>query len=138
MKCSITPDDRASTAHFPRKLSSTSAMGLFPPECIFCEKLELKSCGKTERCVKFPVFKDKDRALKEPTWKQIEPRQERITRSLHPDYILESTFACIFLFLEPSQVLISSKIGLCSLASALETKEKKWQRKQKEADSLFK
>ena len=49
-------------------------MGLFPPECIFCEKRELKSCGKIERCIKFPVFKDKDGALKKPTWKQIEPR----------------------------------------------------------------
>lgn len=29
---------------------------------------------KTERCVKFPMFKDKDGALKELTWKQIEPR----------------------------------------------------------------
>ena len=49
-------------------------MQLFPPECVFCGKFELKVSGKTERCVKFPVFKDKDGTLKEPTWKQIEPR----------------------------------------------------------------
>ena len=50
----------------------------------------------------------------------IRPCQEPITRSLHPD----STFARIFLFLEPSQVSISREIGLCSPAFALETKKK--------------
>jgi len=63
----------ASTSRSPRKPRSSSAIKLFPPECIFCEKLELKVSGKTERCIKFPVFKSKDGALKEPTWKQIEP-----------------------------------------------------------------
>ena len=50
--------------------SSSSAPWLFPPECIFCEKLELKLCGKTEWCIKFPMFKDEYGALKEPTWKK--------------------------------------------------------------------
>lgn len=54
---------------FPRKLSSSSAMRLFPSECIFFEKPELKLCGKTPRCIKFPMFKDEDGALREPTWK---------------------------------------------------------------------
>ncbi len=27
-----------------------------------------------EKLIKFPVYKDRDGALKEPTWKQIEPR----------------------------------------------------------------
>jgi hypothetical protein len=49
-------------------------MQLFPPECIFCQRLEVKASGNTERCIKFPVFKDNDGVLKEPTWKQIEPR----------------------------------------------------------------
>ena len=34
----------------------------------------MKVSGKTERCGKFPVFKDKDGTLKEPTWKQVESR----------------------------------------------------------------
>ena len=49
-------------------------MWLFPRECNFFLNLELKLFGGTERCVMFPMFKDKDRALKEPTWKQIEPQ----------------------------------------------------------------
>ena len=94
LKCNITPDDRASTARSHRKLSSWSAMGLFPPECIFCEKLELKSCGKTERCIKFPVFKDKDGALKELTWKKIEPRALELGNShLHRKVQGEDLFA---------------------------------------------
>lgn len=74
LKCRTSSNDRTSTVRSPNKSSSSSAMRLSPPECIFCEKLELKLCGKTERCVKFPIFKDKDGAPKEPTWKQIEPR----------------------------------------------------------------
>ena len=74
LKCSATPNESASTTRSPRKASSLSAMRLFSPECIFCEKLEVKLHGKTERCMKFPIFKGKDGALKEPTWKQIEPR----------------------------------------------------------------
>ena len=34
----------------------------------------MKVFGNTERCSKFPVFKDKDGTLKEPTWKQAESR----------------------------------------------------------------
>ena len=94
MKCSITPNDRASTTRSPRELSSSSAMRPFPPECIFCEKLELKLCGKTERCVKFPMFKGKDGALKEPTWKQIEPPALELGNSrLHRKIQGEDPFA---------------------------------------------
>ena len=32
----------------------------------------MKVSGQTERCGKFPVFKDKDVTLEEPTWKQVE------------------------------------------------------------------
>ena len=63
-------------------------------KCIFCEKLELKSCGKTEQCIKFPVFKDKDGALKEPTGKQIEPRALELGNShLHRKVQGEDLFA---------------------------------------------
>ena len=69
-------------------------MGLFLPECIFCEKLELRSCGKTERCVKFPMFMDKNGALKEPTWKQIEPLALALGNScLHREVQGEDLFA---------------------------------------------
>ena len=53
LKCNITTDDRASTTRSPGL-----PRGCFPvaETCIFCEKLELKSCGKTERCIKFPVL----------------------------------------------------------------------------------
>ena len=94
LKCSITPVDRASTTCTPRKLLSWSDMRLFPSQCIFCEKLELKLQGKTERCVKFPMFKDKDGALKEPTWKQIELRALKLGNSgLHRKVKGEALFA---------------------------------------------
>lgn len=65
----------ASTSRSPRKSHSSAATRLFPPECIFCGKLEVKVLGKkTERCIKFAVYKNKDGSLKEPTWKQIEPQ----------------------------------------------------------------
>ena len=51
--------------------SSRSATSLFPPECIFCDKLEVKVSGKTERCTKFAVFKTKAGSIKDPSWKQI-------------------------------------------------------------------
>ena len=57
-----------SKSYSPRK-RSPSATILFPPECIFCQKLQIKISWKTERCMKFPVYKDK-----QPTWKQIESR----------------------------------------------------------------
>ena len=41
---------------------------------MLCDKRELKVGGKTERCIKFTVFKDKSGTLKEPSGKQIEPR----------------------------------------------------------------
>ena len=55
---------------------------------------------------------------------QVTWKQEPITRSLHTDYILESTFVHIFLFLEQSQVSISREIGLFSPASTLKTKRR--------------
>lgn len=73
LKCSVTSNE-ASTSRSPRKRPSSSAMQLFPTECIFCGRIEQKVSGKTERCINFAVFMDKGGALKEPTWKQIEPR----------------------------------------------------------------
>uniref|UniRef100_UPI00358E3B67 uncharacterized protein n=1 Tax=Myxine glutinosa TaxID=7769 RepID=UPI00358E3B67 len=83
LKCSAISTE-AATSRSHRKLPSSSAMQLFPPECIFCGRLELKVSGKTERCINFAVFKDKDGALKEPSWKQIEPRALELgLHSLH-------------------------------------------------------
>ena len=94
LKCSTTPSESATTTRSPRKASSLSAMRLFSPECIFCEKLEVKMHGKTERCIKFPMFKDKDGTLKEPTWKQIEPRALELGNSrLHRKVQSEDLFA---------------------------------------------
>ena len=68
-KRSTVAPQEASTSRSPSKRASSSAIQLFPPECIFCGKLEVKVLGKTERCIMFPVYNNK-----EPTWKQIEPQ----------------------------------------------------------------
>ena len=60
LKCDAIPNESATITRSPRKTSSLSAIRLFSPECIFCEKLEVKLHGKTERCINFPMFKDKD------------------------------------------------------------------------------
>ena len=52
------------------------------------------------------------RKIEQIPFQRYKQTQEPITRSLHTDYILESTFARIFLFLEQSQVSISREIGL--------------------------
>ena len=59
----------------PRKSSSLKSAGpLFPPECIFCGKVEKKDAGrKTERPVLFPSWKNK-----ENSWEQIESRAEKM------------------------------------------------------------
>ena len=64
----------SSRHHSPRKLPSTAdvgtgSLGLFPPECIFCEKLERKVHDKTERPVKFASWKHKGSA-----WQHIGPQ----------------------------------------------------------------
>ena len=58
-------------SHSPRKRPSSSGSHLFPAESIFCQKLEKKVSGKTERCTKFSVFKEKDGAFREPSWTPI-------------------------------------------------------------------
>lgn len=63
LKSNVTSNDEAITSRSPRKPPSSK---LFPPECIFCEKLELKLSRKTERCITFSIF-DKEGATKEPT-----------------------------------------------------------------------
>ncbi|KAG0717281.1 hypothetical protein GWK47_054755 [Chionoecetes opilio] len=52
--------------HSPRKLSSAESSQLFPPECMFCEKFEIKVSGKTERPIKFLSWKHK-----EPAWNRV-------------------------------------------------------------------
>jgi hypothetical protein len=61
--------------HSPRKLYSASSDGpIFPPECIFCDKVEIKDGGrKTERAVVFSSWKKKENA-----WEQIESRAEKM------------------------------------------------------------
>ena len=44
---------------------------LFPPECIFCEKVEIKTHGTTERPKEFPHWKHKDSG-----WSKIAPIAE--------------------------------------------------------------
>lgn len=70
-KPTVTPP-KSSTSRSPRKRLTSSTPQLFPPECIFCRKLEVKVLGKTQRCIKFPVYKSKEGIMKEPTWKKIE------------------------------------------------------------------
>ena len=56
---------------------TASACPLFPAKCIICDKAEMKVKGsrKTERCMKFSVFKEKETgALQDPGWKSIAPR----------------------------------------------------------------
>lgn len=55
--------------HSPRKKCRVAEgeSPLFLPECIFCEKFEIKVKGKTERPVRFASWKHKDSA-----WQQIE------------------------------------------------------------------
>ena len=47
-----------------RKSVSSSFL---PPECIFCNKREVKVSGKSQRCVKFSTFKDEKGKLKPQT-----------------------------------------------------------------------
>lgn len=61
--------------HSPRKLSSAGSAGpIFPPECIFCDKIEIKDGDrKTERAENFSSWKNKENA-----WQQIESRAEKM------------------------------------------------------------
>ena len=82
----VSTSNQESMLRSPRSKSTPTV--LFPPECIFCQKLEIKVSGKTERCVTFPTFKNNDGGLKEPTWKQIESRalelgNHRLHRMVH-------------------------------------------------------
>jgi len=64
------PHDEASSSHSNRR-SSSGSKRVFPPECIFCGKIEKKKPKRRESCIPFAVFNSPDR---EPSWKQIEPR----------------------------------------------------------------
>ena len=56
--------------HSPRKRTSDGEV-LFPPECIFCEKVEIKTHGTTESPKEFPHWKHKDSG-----WSKIAPIAE--------------------------------------------------------------
>lgn len=62
--------------HSPRKNKQVTKKQLFPPECIFCGKIEIKVAKKTLRPVPFPSWKDK----KSP-WKAIEPKAKVLKNS---------------------------------------------------------
>ena len=73
LKYNLEVDEAASTSRSPCKLPKLTTQ-MFPPQCTFCDKLLVKASGKTERCNRFPVYKNLSGGFKEPTWKQIEPR----------------------------------------------------------------
>ena len=51
-----TTDNATSTQYSPRKKSAPKeARTLFPPECIYCDKIGIKTLGKTERPTKFTL-----------------------------------------------------------------------------------
>ena len=51
------PESSMSNSQYsPRKKSAQKeAKTLFPPECIYCDKIEIKTAGKTERPTKFTL-----------------------------------------------------------------------------------
>ena len=57
----------ASASRSPRKRSSLSSTPIFPPECIFCGKLEIKVKSKTQRPTMVTSWKGKP-----PAWRNIE------------------------------------------------------------------
>ena len=59
LKCSATPNKSASTTLSPRKASSLSAVRLFSPECIFCEKLEVNCMAKQSDASSFQCLRAK-------------------------------------------------------------------------------
>lgn len=74
--------------HSPRRLSSGP---IFPPECIFCEKVVIKgSHRKTERTQFFSSYRNKTNA-----WEQIESRAEKMGLvRLHRQVKGKDLFAC--------------------------------------------
>lgn len=78
--------------HSPRKSFSGGSTGpIFPPECIFCNKLEVKTRGrKTERAEVFSSYKNMENA-----WEQIESRSEKLgLLRLHRQVKNKDLFAC--------------------------------------------
>ena len=61
--------------HSPRKgckSVSKETRTLFPPECIYCDKIEIKTSGKTERPIKFTLTS---------AWSPIESEAEKIGKT---------------------------------------------------------
>ena len=87
LKC-VAPDNQPSTIRSLCK-PSTSFRNIFPPECIFCGKLESKVSGRTEGCVQFASFKRKEAA-----WTRIESQALEIgDNHLHCKVAGEGLFA---------------------------------------------
>lgn len=80
----IEPEASISLLQSPRR---HSAVPIFPPERIFCEKVEMKGVyRKTERPVKFSSWKSKENA-----WQQIESRAEKWVYHDFTDWCKEQT-----------------------------------------------
>ncbi len=70
------PPTAGTSQHYsPRKNQSTCSSGpIFPPDCIFCGKIETKDASRnTERPVSFSSFRNKENA-----WEQIEEQAEKM------------------------------------------------------------
>ena len=59
LQCGTGPSNEPPSSCSSRKQpSSSSSLQKFPAECIFCEKLEVKTSVETEPCIAFAVFSD--------------------------------------------------------------------------------
>lgn len=73
------PQESILQSRSSRRLSSSdTTRPIFPPECIFCDKVEIKDGDrKTDRAELFSSWKNKDNA-----WEQIAPRAEKMGLTL--------------------------------------------------------
>lgn len=69
-RLTLSAASEGSSSRTPRKRTSSTSQ-LFPQVCIFCQQLEIKVSGKTERCT---MFGEKVGALNKPSWHTIEQR----------------------------------------------------------------
>jgi len=85
------PEPSTSQRHHSPRKSGGSAGPIFPPECIFCDKVEIKDGHrKTERPAYFTSYKNKENA-----WEQIESRAEKMGLvRLHRQVKSKDLFAC--------------------------------------------
>ena len=70
----------STSKHSPRKWSAPDL--LYPPNCAFCEKIQIQKNRKTERCT-FPMFAGPSGQLKTPAWKKIEHQSLDLNKALY-------------------------------------------------------